>query len=305
MEIGMHTEGFDGLSMEIGMDTGSYKRMPAVIQSGSYAAYALMREAGFTCADLSCICDINNAYYTSDLVTAVEMAKCEREAAEAAGIRIHQVHGPWPTDDTSAEKRAAKIPIMERAIRLTRAFGARYLIIHPDMPFGWDDEPDPAFSYGTNMELFRAILPTAVEEDVILCIENMPMKAHEISRTKRMYEFVLEINHPNLGMCLDTGHANVFGDDCGEMVRMIAPVLKTLHVHDNLGDKDAHLLPFDGTVNWESFTAALREVGFSGVMSMEANLYQNSETPEVLSYAEAAKRMAGLARRLADAASAQ
>jgi sugar phosphate isomerase/epimerase len=260
-----------------------------------------MRAAGFDCADLSAICDICGPYYTSDLQTAKEMAKKERKAAAAAGIRIHQVHGPWPTDDKTAKKRKEKLIYMERAIRLTPVFGARYLIIHPDMPFGWDDEPEPAFSWQTNLDLFRAMLPIAEEEGVILCIENMPMKAHAISRTQRMYEFVQEINHPNLGMCLDTGHANVFADDCGDMVRLIAPVLKTLHVHDNMGDKDSHLPPYKGTINWERFTSALREIGFAGVLSIEATLAVRDKTQE--GRAEAARCMAEIARKLADAAS--
>lgn len=289
MQIGIHTENFENGAI-----------FPREDRRG---VYARMREAGFDCADLSVICDIKNAYYTLPLEEARRLAEAERAAAEAEGIRIHQVHGPWPTDDTSAEKRAAKLPIMERAVRLTRSFGAKYLIIHPDMPFGWDDEPDPSFSYGTNLALFRAILPVAEEEGVILCIENMPMKAHEISRTKRMYEFVCEIGHPNLGMCLDTGHANVFGDDCGEAVRLIAPVLKTLHVHDNMGDRDSHLPPFDGTIHWESFTAALREIGFDGVLSIEAMLRIHERSAE--GYAKAASEMAEIARRLAANASVQ
>ena len=285
--------------MEIGIHTGNFPctGCPTPIT----ADYAAMHAAGFDCADLSTICDVRGIYYTSDLETAKELAREERAAALAAGIRIHQVHGPWPTDDTSAEKRKEKLAYMERAIRLTPVFGARYLVIHPDMPFGWDEEKDPAFSWQTNLALFRALLPIAEEEGVILCIENMPMKAHAISRTQRMYEFVREIDHPSLGMCLDTGHANVFGDDCGEMVRLIAPVLKVLHVHDNAGDKDSHLSPYQGTVDWESFAAALREISFAGVLSIEASLDVRDNTPK--GRAEAARRMAEVARRLADAAS--
>lgn len=287
--------------MDIGIHTGNFPHLCTDHPGPISTDYAAMRTAGFDCADLSAICDMRGPYYTSDLQTAKEMAKKEREAAAAAGIRIHQVHGPWPTNDTSEEKRKEKLTYMERAIRLTPVFGARYLIIHPDMPFGWDDEPEPAFSWQTNLDLFRAMLSIAEEEGVILCIENMPMKAHAISRTQRMYEFVQEINHPNLGMCLDTGHANVFADDCGDMVRLIAPVLKTLHVHDNMGDKDSHLPPYKGTINWEGFTSALREIGFSGVLSIEATLAVRDKTQE--GRAEAARCMAEIARKLADAAS--
>ncbi|MBO5051813.1 MAG: sugar phosphate isomerase/epimerase [Clostridia bacterium] len=289
MEIGIHTENFhDGQA--------SFEQRQAMRQEG----YTRMRQAGFTCADLSVICNTKGIYYTADLETAKEMARAECAAAAAAGIRIHQVHGPWPTDDTTAENRKEKIGFMERAIRLTPAFGARYLVIHSDMPLGWWKE-DEALAWQTNTALLRAILPIAEEEGVTICIENMPMTALAISRTKRMYEFVQEINHPNLGMCLDTGHANVFGDDCGDMVRLIAPVLKVLHVHDNLGDKDAHLPPYQGTINWESFTAALRETGFNGVLSIEASLDVRNMQED--GHAEAARRMAEIARKLADAAS--
>ncbi len=287
MEIGIHTENFQDLKI-------NRKDRDALMK----AAYEEIRAAGFDGADLTALADVTGPYYTADLATAREMAKKERAVAEAAGLHIYQVHGPWPTDDKTAENRKNKLVHMERAIRLTRYFGARYLVIHPDMPFGWGDEPDPSFARETNTEMLRALLPIAAEEDVVLCLENMPMKSHALSRTKTMYEFVREFDHPNLGMCLDTGHANVFGDDCGEAVRLIAPVLKTLHVHDNMGDKDSHLPPFKGTINWKSFTDALKDIGFDGVLSIEAVLeVRDMKDPH---HAEAARRMAEIARTLAD-----
>lgn len=283
--------------MEIGIQTNNFANK---LNHVALAAerYAAIRAAGFNCADLSLAAFTDSPFYESDLSTALALAKEEREIAARAGIRIHQVHGPWPTDDKTAENRAEKLVYMERAIRLTSTLGARYLVIHPDMPFGWDDEPDPAFAYETNRAMFRALLPIAEEEGVILCIENMPMKAHAISRVARMVEFVKDMNHPHLGMCFDTGHANVFGDDCGDAVRLIAPCLKVLHVHDNMGDKDEHLPPFAGTIGWERFSAALKEVGFRGVLSIEANF--STEDMKNASYADAARLMAARARRLAN-----
>lgn len=289
MEIGIHTENFH--------DMNSHRPNRDALREKGYAE---MRAAGFDCADLTALCDVKLPFYTADLATAKAMAREERAVAEAAGIRIHQVHGLWPTDDKTAENRKQKLIDMERSIRLTPCFGARYLVIHPDMPFGWGAEADPAFAYKINLELFRALMPIAEEEGVIVCIENMPMRAHALSPAKRMYEFVCEIGHPNLGMCLDTGHANVFGHDCGDIVRMIAPVLKVLHVHDNMGEKDQHLAPFSGTVNWDSFTDALREVGFDGVFSIETCLDIKDMTKE--GHFESAKKLAQIARQLADRA---
>lgn len=283
--------------MEIGIQTSNFAKHPnhATLAAERYAA---IRAAGFDCADLSLATFEGSPFYEKDLTAARALAKEERKIAARAGIRIHQVHGPWPTDDRTAKSRAEKLVYMERAIRLTPALGARYLVIHPDMPFGWDDEPAPAFAYETNRAMFRALLPISEEEGVILCIENMPMKAHALSRVTRMVEFVKDMDHPHLGICLDTGHANVFGDDCGDAVRLIAPYLKVLHVHDNMGDKDTHLPPFAGTIGWERFATALKEVGFDGVLSIEANF--STEDMKNASYADAACLMAARARRLAD-----
>lgn len=289
--------------MEIGTFSGPFQETcgeRAFSDKRPRQCFVMMREAGFTCADLSSITDVTTPYYTSPLADALAEAKAERAAAESAGIRIHQVHAPWPTDDTSEEKRKLKLAQMERAVRLTAAFGARYLVIHPDMPYGWDSEPDPAFSRETNRAMFRALLPIAEEVGVVLCLENMPMKAHKISPATETLAFVRELNHPSLGMCLDTGHANVFGEDCGELVRAIGAHLKTLHVHDNMGDCDSHLPPFAGTVNWDDFTTALKEIGFLGVFSMETNLVRRDKSVDAT--AEGARSMAEIARRLADCA---
>lgn len=55
------------------------------------------------------------------------------------------------------------------------------------------------------------------------------------------------------------------------MVRVSAKYLRVLHVHDNNGQSDQHLVPFCGTANWKSFTDALREIRFPGVLSLESN----------------------------------
>ncbi len=83
---------------------------------------------------------------------------------------------------------------------------------------------------------------------------------------------------PNLYICMDTGHCNVFGDDCGEMIRLCGDKLKVFHIHDNNGLRDDHNLPYSGTIWWQSFKDAIREIGFNGCLSSEADV--SRELPE-------------------------
>lgn len=291
--------------MEIGINTGNFhdskvhrENRKAFREEG----YRRIRAAGFDCADLGALVPPGSAFYTVPLADAIADAEKERKIAEAVGVRIEQVHGPWPTYDTTEENRKQKLILMERAIRLTPVFGTKHLVIHPDLPFGWEEERDPAFTRQTNLEMLDVLLPIAEQEGVIICLENMPTEPYVISRTEQMYHFVRELDHPNLGMCFDTGHAYALGDDCGDMVRLIAPVLKTLHIHDNMGYCDMHLWPYEGTLNWKRFTDGLRDIGFPGVFSLE--VVAKEKNMEAETHFESVCRLAKLARELADQVSA-
>ena len=262
-----------------------------------------MKAAGFDCADYGYLSITNGDLFTKPLEEAIEYVKHERKVAESQGITFSQAHGPWPTHDTTPELRREKLVLMERAIRLTPYLGTPYLVIHPDLPFGWwDGELDPSFTKKTNIEMFEALLPIAEEAGTIICLENMPTEPYDISPTAEIYKFIQEINHPNLKMCFDTGHAHVFGDDCGDMVRLIAPVLRVMHVHDNMGECDMHIWPYEGTINWDNFAKGLADIKFDGVLSIEATLYPNNNMIEDAEHFESACRMASIARSIADKA---
>ncbi len=247
--------------MKIGINSGSFSYLPLD------QMYPRIRELGYDAVDQD-LADTKAPYYRD---AAAMEAHCQtvRAAVESAGLEISQVHGPWPTDDTTAENRAATLEAMRLAVYGCHCLGSRYLIIHPQMPYGWGREEDADFALTLTVELMNALMPDCERYGVTLCLENMPMTAHRISTMDRIAEAVALVNHPNAGICLDTGHTNIFGHDLGDAVRAAGTHLRTLHVHDNDGKADRHQLPYLGTANWDSFVAALADVGFSGVMSLE------------------------------------
>ena len=88
------------------------------------------------------------------------------------------------------------------------------------------------------------------------------------------------IDRTNVAPCLDTGHAFVAGYEPADFAKALGDRLRVLHVHDNLGMQDQHVAPFAGEINWESFMASLKNIGFNGVFSFEVHKQvQNMPAP--------------------------
>jgi sugar phosphate isomerase/epimerase len=61
-------------------------------------------------------------------------------------------------------------------------------------------------------------------------------------------------------MCLDLGHAFITSDVIARL-RDCADVIDYLHVHDNDGKLDAHLMPGDGAIDWPAVGRTLGDIG--------------------------------------------
>jgi protein FrlC len=78
-----------------------------------------------------------------------------------------------------------------------------------------------------------------------------------------------EIKSERLGICLDTGHAHVNGEDLAQAVRACQRVPLHIHIDDNRGDSDAHMIPGEGSINYKPFVQALEGIHYQGFVSAE------------------------------------
>ncbi len=237
--------------------------------SNSEEEFHRLAAIGFRCLDEQFLCDTDGELYHCSEARFLEILNERKENAKAAGLTFSQAHGPWPIVDTSPQKREQNRLYMQTAVRACAVLGIRYLVVHPMMPYGWNDEVDSEYARDVNADFFTRLCRYAREYEVDICIENMPTRKHKLADIPALIEFVDSLEQDNFHICLDTGHTVINGDDCGEMVRLCGKRLKTLHVHDNDGRIDFHTLPFAGAVDWESFRSALAETGFEGSISIE------------------------------------
>ena len=70
-----------------------------------------------------------------------------------------------------------------------------------------------------------------------------------------------QVDSPDFGICLDLGHANCYSKvPVEEWIRVLAPHLKHVHLHDNMGEEDLHLALGRGTIPYRKYLRMLREL---------------------------------------------
>ena len=254
---------------------------------------------GFSAIDYN-MSNTRNALYAMDDSEFEQKILAETAAAQAAGLEIFQVHGPWrsPPKDATVEDRREWMEIMKRSIYGTHLMGCKYWVIHPIMPYGpLDlDTEYPQKTWDLNLEFMTELLQYAKEQDVTICLENLPMRKFSMAHPEQILKFVKTINDEHFKICLDTGHAALFPEvSLGDMVRKMGSEIKVLHVHDNTGDRDFHMWPTKGIIDWPGFMKALKEIGFQGVFSLETAPDINLECQP---YASAFRELCELAKKV-------
>lgn len=233
-----------------------------------------IHQEGFAAVDYN-IPNTETEFYSLCEADLEKKMLAEKTDAALAHVEISQVHGPWrwPPLDTTAEMRRTRLQQMKRSILATRMLGCHCWVVHPIMPCGIEelDTPDAQKTWDLNLEFMSELLKYAREQDVTICLENMPMTRFSMAKPEKILEFVKLMNDDHFKICLDTGHVAVFPElSVGNVVRELGDAIKVIHVHDNMGDRDAHLWPTRGIIDWPDFVRALREIHFDGVFSLEA-----------------------------------
>lgn len=191
-----------------------------------------------------------------------------RGKIEAAGLNLQVIHGEVPLvsfDGDEEAIRRGQSGILARATGL----GAKLVVIHYRL---LDDPAADVADHDRRMvDLLRWLADEAAAVGLAIALENVPRHCPFGYRVDELVEFLASLNLPNVRFCLDSGHAHLSGLNVAEAVRQGGEWLLTTHFHDNFGvrkadltppEKDRHLVPGLGTINWPEVILALEEINF-------------------------------------------
>jgi sugar phosphate isomerase/epimerase len=194
------------------------------------------------------------------------------------GLRLHAIHAPvtesvehgrWgsPLTNASSQARVREHAVAETraALELARRVPVRVLVVHMGLPDGLLQAPGENSRDAARRSL-QEIASMTDPLGVQIALENIPNAISTPDAIVAMIEDELELS--GVGACLDVGHAHLMGGVV-DAVETLSGLLLTTHVHDNLGQRDEHLPPGEGTIAWASVMMALQKVGYEGLMVME------------------------------------
>lgn len=139
----------------------------------------------------------------------------------------------------------AQRAIVAADLALAAAIGAETLVYHAGMlgiPYGDDDAV--ARGLAAERDALRALGDEAGRHGIRIAVENVHPTATRLHHRAifdiaRLGEQIAQVDHPQVGLCLDTGHgflaASFFGFDFTAQVRAVAPLVNHIHLTDNLG----------------------------------------------------------------------
>lgn len=86
----------------------------------------------------------------------------------------------------------------------------------------------------------------------------------------------------NIGICWDTGHANIDLEDQSAAISLLGSRIKCTHIHNNWGKRDDHAPPIYGNIEWERVMPALASIGYQGPLTLETHCWYGDDDLELL-----------------------
>lgn len=194
---------------------------------------------------------------------------------KSGAVQFHSMHSPLYTSndfarniepplnivDPDKRRRIEAMDEIKRALEAAEVAPFRFLVQH--IGLGHESYDPRKFEAAlSSIEHLRAF---ARPLGVSLLLENIP---NELSTPEKLMELIKTLHYEDLGICFDTGHAHIMSS-VHQAFGVMEQRIRSTHVHDNHRDRDAHLWPGDGNIDWNQTIQSLRAAPHAPALLME------------------------------------
>src|SRR5271154_2762421 len=181
---------------------------------------------------------------------------CSLHAPTSRDLNVNREGGsPLSVTEVERVRRIEAMDELKRVIDVAEDLPFSRLILHMG---GSRENADPRKRDAAFSSLEHLVLH-AHHVGVTICVENT---TSEMGAPAYLRSFVDE-TRLNVRFNFDIGHAHLVEGAEDERVARGFEVLRdavvSTHIHDNHGEKDEHLLPYDGSIDWAAALKMFRE----------------------------------------------
>lgn len=185
--------------------------------------------------------------------------------AEKLGFDFVQAHSPGcnPFEDGCFDE---VVLMNERAIEACGFLGIKKIVIHAGRPEGCTYPDGKERYFEANKRFYEALYPAMQKYGVRVMVENIfgigEKFGYVLAKGSELAEFIDYCGLPLLGACWDTGHGNIMNKSVYDELIALGGRLDGLHVQDNFGKWDNHLVPYTGTLDLDGLMNGLIDSGY-------------------------------------------
>lgn len=192
---------------------------------------------------------------------------------------VHALFGRnYDLNCTDPATREKMFVTHSKAMEIAASFGCKTYAIHVGAAeYCYDHVPLDVLR-PLAIDAVERLLPAAEKTGMVIAVENSQEPSNTAAEVIKIIAPFKD--HPNVGVCYDTGHANMLASAPGKTFDQYQPYMAkcwwetgiqhednalamlkehivTCHIHDNLGLGDQHGMPFDGTIDWRKLMPEL------------------------------------------------
>ncbi len=257
--------------MKLATTTGDFGRFYPDNESKIRA----LRRAGFRHIDLSLYRDADpkSVFMRDGWEKEVDHL---RRVADEEGMDFVQSHAPGGNPLQFDGNWDLLLAATRRSLEICALLGIPNTVVHlgwaSDLPY--EDKAAEEVYFERNMTFIRELIPTMEKTGVMVLAENTTHanmgNSWYLYTGAEMKDFLRYADHPLLGACWDTGHANVEGHQYSDLTAL-GDDLCAIHFNDNRGGGDEHVIPYLGTMSVDEVMCGLCDIGYKGVFTFECD----------------------------------
>ncbi len=178
-------------------------------------------------------------------------------------MQLHALHAPTSRDkgpnrqggtpisisDPERVRRLDAVDEIKRALEVAEHIPCSLLVQH----LGASREAADPRRYDAAFNSLEHLTIFARQRGVTLALENTP---GGLASPGMLRQFIADTRQSGLKLCFDTGHAHM-EDGVARSFEKMRDLVVAAHVHDNDGEKDDHLLPYTGSIDWSEALAEM------------------------------------------------